>query len=320
MVQIVYEYIGMLIGTCQSPEGLPPHIFDELKSIADLSYEYQNEQEPGEFVEDFAEELSPVLTVPPEFLLNGQSLVFSFDQADVLHLLTAYFVPENARIDMLSSAFGRASDYEDDGDMADGDGGEDSSFSDEEEANEGVPVPQKLCGCLRKHSKNKKCPELGKNLFLPPPPPSKSESDLTPPFDPQSEIEKANILIEPHFKTRYWRHKLSTKTINVFNDALKRKTPSSLHIPNKNPFIPTMLKMKPLPANDALHPLVNASIKVANVAKKSKNKNFYPAVITQFDSIKNELVLSFEDEEKQVSERNKRALFCEMAADGYIHN
>ena len=81
-----------------------------------------------------------------------------------------------------------------------------------------------------------------------------------------------------------------------------------------------MLKMKPLPANDALHPLVNASIKVANVAKKSKNKNFYPAVITQFDSIKNELVLSFEDEEKQVSERNKRALFCEMAADGYIHN
>jgi nardilysin len=59
-----------------------------------------------------AEELAPSNPLPPERLLDGSALLFEYDPIAVKELLDEYLTPQNARIDLLSSTFGRAADFE----------------------------------------------------------------------------------------------------------------------------------------------------------------------------------------------------------------
>ena len=93
-------------------QGLPKWIFDELHSIQEVSYRYSDEQAPEELVETIADELAPHYRLPADRLLDGTMLLFEYDPDAIQNLVDSYFTPENARLDLASSTFGRSSEYE----------------------------------------------------------------------------------------------------------------------------------------------------------------------------------------------------------------
>lgn len=64
-------------------EGLPMWIFEELRSIQEISYRYDDEQSPEDLVESLADELAPAHPLPPERLLDGTSLLFEYDPESI---------------------------------------------------------------------------------------------------------------------------------------------------------------------------------------------------------------------------------------------
>lgn len=110
VVAMLYQYIGMLRYHCR--QGLPMWIYDELRSIQEVSYRYDDEQSPEDLVESLADELAPAHPLPADRLLDGTSLLFEYEPEKVQHLLDTYFNPANARIDITSTMLGRSSDYE----------------------------------------------------------------------------------------------------------------------------------------------------------------------------------------------------------------
>ena len=123
----VFGYIGMLRSHFKKHGSYPAHIFDEIKAVADMSFKFQDEDDPQALVEELAEVLSPCLCMKPEHLLTGPLLVFEFDANKVNELLDSYLTPTNLRIDFLSATFGRASDFDEgidvDDEKKDGDKG-----------------------------------------------------------------------------------------------------------------------------------------------------------------------------------------------------
>jgi secreted Zn-dependent insulinase-like peptidase len=77
VVAELYQYVGLLRYHCQ--KGLPKWIFDELKSIQEVSHKYGDEQSPDDLVETLAEELAPEYNLPPGRLLDGTALLFDYD-------------------------------------------------------------------------------------------------------------------------------------------------------------------------------------------------------------------------------------------------
>jgi nardilysin len=111
VIDAIYEYIGMLRLQCR--QGWPTYLFDELKTMHDLSYKYRDELPPDELVEGISDDMAPHVNMPPEHLLDGNSLLFEFDPVKVQMLIDEYMTPKQARIDLSSSTFGRASDFSD---------------------------------------------------------------------------------------------------------------------------------------------------------------------------------------------------------------
>ena len=108
VISALYTYIGMLrnYGT-----NLPEWIYLELKALHEFSYRFADEQSPEDFVEGVVEDMAPHLNMPPERLLDGHNLLWEYDPQEIQDLLLL-FNPQNARIDFMSSTFGRPSDFE----------------------------------------------------------------------------------------------------------------------------------------------------------------------------------------------------------------
>ena len=110
LVLAVYEYIGMLRHHSQT--GWPDYIFQELQRIHELEYMYGNEMPPDETVEHLVEIMAPHSHIPKQRLLDGSSLLFEFGENQVKSLLDDYMLPEKARIDLISSSFGKPAAYD----------------------------------------------------------------------------------------------------------------------------------------------------------------------------------------------------------------
>ena len=110
IISALYQYIGMLrhYGT-----ELPEWIYSELKSLHDFSYRFADERSPEDLVEGIVEDMAPHLNMPPERILDGNDLLYEFDPQEIQNLLLL-LDPKNARIDFMSSTFGRPSEFEDD--------------------------------------------------------------------------------------------------------------------------------------------------------------------------------------------------------------
>lgn len=268
VVNVVFSYIGMLkynfregyVDTNgKKKEGLPLWIYNELKSIADLSYKYADEGDVTDTVEEVAENMAPWYNLPVERLLDGDSLLFGdvVDNSCVKDLLFNYLTPQNLRIDFMSSLFGRDADFK-----------EDAPPSSEE----------------------KKADDVDEMV-------NASKDDEDPFFD----VQKAGPpTVEPRFGTKFWVDSISPNTLKQWDEKAKPQLPSSdLKLPPINPYIPTQFDLKPLPHDDASHPLLNSSVKVC--LGNGKKKHWYPACVVKFKAEGNKhlLLLHFEDEHEE---------------------
>ena len=60
-------------------EGLPLYIYDELRKIQECSYKFEDESSPSDLVVKLAEALAPYKEIPPERLLDGETLLYEFN-------------------------------------------------------------------------------------------------------------------------------------------------------------------------------------------------------------------------------------------------
>lgn len=274
VIKIVYVYIGMLkyhfleghMGESgEKKEGLAPWIYNELKSIAELSYMFADEGDVSDVVEEVAENMAPWCNLPDERILDNELLLGDEGDNDAAKtLLFDHLTPKNMRIDLMSSLFGRDADFNDD------------SGIDEEEKKEESEEDDEVIQPMDLDDDND------------------DEDHLI--FDK----EKAGpASIEPRFGTKYWVEEIPTDVIQHWTEAAQSQLPSSdlaIGLPPQNTYIPTNLDLKPLPADDAHHPLLNCSVKVCiSVGKK---KLWVPAAVTKFKTEKavHSLSLSYEDE------------------------
>ena len=214
--------------------------------------------------------MAPWYNRPDDRILDGNALLFDdeVDNEGVKHLLFDYFTPVNMRIDLMSSLFGRDEDFCGSSDKL----SEDEEKKEEEPEDKGKIQPMDVV--------EDSCDE-----------------DLEP-----LSFDNKNPSTEPRFDTKFWAEDISKDTIKQWTDSAKPQLPTSdlaLHLPPVNPYIPTNFDLKPLPADDGHHPLLNCSLKVCiSVGKK---KHWLPAAVTKYKTEKkaHRLSLSYEDEGEQ---------------------
>ena len=271
VIEVVFGYLGMLKyhflegydvdENGEKREGLPRWIYDELKSIAELSYKYADEGDVTDTVEAVAEAMAPWYNIPTERLLDSDTLLFDevVDNACVKDLLFNYFTPANLRVDFMSSLFGREADFQDDTELV-------------------------------SNGEEKKAEESDEMIV-------EKEENIEAVFD----IEKAGApTIEPRFETKFWVEEISPDTLKLWEQESAPHIPTSeLRLPPINSYIPTNFELKPLPADDSSHPLLNCSVKVC--IGNGKKRQWYPACVIKFKTERNNplLLLHFEDENEQ---------------------
>ncbi len=258
VVSELYRYVGMLRYGCQNG-GLPLWIYEELKSIYDVAHKYADEEPPEDFVVDLVEEMSPWFSTPPERLLDGSGILFEHDADTVKNLLDGYFKPANARLDLSSTTFGRAAEYED----------SDSSS-----------LPATTADFYKSF-------DLEQNCL----PPSNNS------FDP-AEAGKPHIepIFGTPFWCQLLDNSLMEEWRLCYQPQLPPQD-SMLSLPQQNEFIPTDFTLKPLPPADCDHPLLNCSVKLQ--IPVGKRKEWFPATVTQYNGTKNQILCAYEDEDEK---------------------
>ena len=119
IAEAAYIYLGMLRHySCNG--GLPEWIHDELRLAHEVAYMYGDEESPDDLVETLADSLAPHFCRPADRLLDGDDLLFEFNGEAIGDLLDNYLTPTKSRLDLMSSMFGRASDFPDDGEIDNG--------------------------------------------------------------------------------------------------------------------------------------------------------------------------------------------------------
>lgn len=105
---------------------------------------------------------------------------------------------------------------------------------------------------------------------------------------------------EPWFGAYYWIEDLDPDMVKQWKDLGSPQMPteeSMLSLPPKNPFVPTKFDMKPTPPDDSDHPLLDCSLKLC--VSLGKQKQWLPATVTKYDSTKNRILVSYEDEDEK---------------------
>lgn len=103
MVGIIYCYLQLI--EAKSSGGPPKWIHDELKCMSQLEYDYCDEQDDSDFVEDLSVKLALFdKNAPPLDLLPSDDLQFEWDPDIVVDALAA-LSPYNGHIQIVSSAF-----------------------------------------------------------------------------------------------------------------------------------------------------------------------------------------------------------------------
>ena len=278
VIKVIFCYIGTLKfhfiegqvdGGKRRKEGLPFWIHEELKMIADLSYQFADEGDVTDIVEEVAENMAPWTDLPDERVLDGHALLFDneVDNDMIKRLLFDYFTPENIRVDLMSSLFGRDSD--------DLDGS--TGLQCEEE--------KKVDTCDNEEDTTDHQSPVG---------------DRNPIFDkPIFDKERAGpALLEPRFGTKFWQEQISEDVIQLWTAAAMPRLYSSdevaIHLPPQNTYIPTKFDLRP--ADDDEHPLLNCCLKVCVAV--GKKKIYFPAAVTKYkiEAACHRLSLSYEDE------------------------
>jgi secreted Zn-dependent insulinase-like peptidase len=103
VVEMIYDYLKML--KTQEPQEW---IFNEYKKISEVTYNFLDEQDESDFVEEIACCMAPYREIDRVNLLSCNHLYWEFDPETIKNILTQ-LIPSNCRIDLLSSSFSQSS-------------------------------------------------------------------------------------------------------------------------------------------------------------------------------------------------------------------
>lgn len=290
VVETIYQYISMLreYFHCDDNDNndntntrdvykkeLPSYIYEELQMIQNMSYQYEDELSPDDLVEGLAEHMAHHIHIPPEHLLDGSTLLFEYNHNLIRDIIHQYLIPSNSRIDIFSSKFGKVQDYENQQEQHQSpqqaaDSHDDATM----ESYEPSSFPTIIHDMIKI-----KDPLLDDGMVDP--------NASSPP------------MIEPMFGTPFWCYEIPSLLLDKWSSLLSSvNTNNKLHLPIQNPFVPTNLDLKSVDDhNDASHPLLGASIKVCITI--GRKKQWLPATIIRYNSKKNHILLSFEDQDEK---------------------
>ena len=274
VVRVVFVYIGMLKYhflegnivddnddkmNMTKREGLPNWIYNELKMIANVSYQFADEGDVTDIVEDIADRIAPWSDLPDERALDGYALLFD-DEVDndmVKRYLFDYFTPENIRIDLMSSLFGQDADYSDD------------STGQEEKKADTVDFDGTNTDCTESHIFDKV---------------NAGPASIEPRFGTKYWEEKISDDLIQCWKAAAMPQLPSSDELLI-------------HLPPQNTYIPTMFDLRP--ADYAEHPLLNCSVKVCVTVGKMKLHLPASVIKYRVDETNHYVCLSYEDEEEK---------------------
>ncbi|GBG26802.1 Insulin-degrading enzyme [Hondaea fermentalgiana] len=278
VVALVMEYIGLLRAV-----GPQREVFEEMASLAEVDYRFLEESDP----EDQVQELSGLMLAYRQLgrrdLLTGPYLLKEWKPEEI-EALTAHFTPENVRIDLVSSYFGRDRDFKDQDDCADHGDDDDDSDGDENKDDKNDDEDDDECGDDNEDDDDDDedededededdGDEEASDAS------AEAAQESTQPLRKEDFPENPALmpdlvpLEEPYFGTRFWIRRIDEPTLQSWQDALAgaeahaktvdpARSSSGLHIPEPNPYVPKDLSLREFPSEEALHPLVGSFVRV----------------------------------------------------------
>ncbi|CAM9583212.1 unnamed protein product, partial [Phaeothamnion confervicola] len=106
VVEALFAYLGML-----KQAGTQKWVFDELRDVAAVQFDFEEESEPCELAEDLAVEMLPAGRTREEDLLRAAYL-FDDWRPDLIEDVLSRLEPRGVRLELQSSLFGMARDKE----------------------------------------------------------------------------------------------------------------------------------------------------------------------------------------------------------------
>jgi len=311
-VDAVYLYLGMLRSHFETEGTLPLRIYEELREVSEMSYKFAEETHAGDFVTDLVETIVPKRIAPPQDrLLDAETRMFEWRPDLVKDILENFLSPSNSRVDLMSTVFGRSNDYEEienDDKKKDNNRDVDDDDDDDDDNSKNMTNNETVLCCS--------CDDPS----APPPPTAfdlmkamnvwRDNAGYAPsamPFTP-SQDGAPPPQMEPTFGTKFWCHAIHPDTLvrweGMREPATRRSKEATeaveragLALPPKNNFVPTEFGLRALPPDDDDHPLVSSSLKLCIAV--GKKKTWFAATVQRYNSIKNQILLFFEDEDEK---------------------
>ncbi|RYG66308.1 hypothetical protein EON64_10060, partial [archaeon] len=244
----VVECIGRYLQLLRR-EGPQRWVFEELRDMAALAFQFQDEEEPADLAERLSVEMLSLLGRERSHLLQASTLHWDFNENEVRQRLEQLALKE-ARIDLAASSFasmleadnaGKAEEkkgYAEEG----GDSEEESAAEvEEEEDYEGAVADE---GDGSEEEENDAADEEDESLSV-----------LLPACEQYEDILNSHCEfthhVEPHFSVDYWSAPLPEQLYAAWDQRILQRdeedkvhsstdpSKQTLHLPPRNPYIPS---------------------------------------------------------------------------------
>eukprot|EP01036_Dinobryon_divergens_P028604 gene28604-37575_t len=288
------RYIDLL-----KSDGIREWVFQELKQIAQVSFDFMDEEEEEDLAERLSVEMLPLHGRDRSELLQASFLQWEFDPAAILNSLETHFAIRNAKIDVLSPVFkGKTSqeeeseedddeEDEDEDDEDDDDDDDDDDSDGSEESTARVLSSKEMESLYQGGNK-----EVWKKVIAPPP------------------LNRAPRK-EPHFGTLFWCDDIPASLYAFWESKTGGLGPSSkYHLPPPNPFIATDLDLIPPTTLESTEGLTD-SLPVAILPSRD-GMQIWHSLCTKYETPKAELYFRFAS--KILIEGPRNAFFLDLFA------
>mmetsp|Transcript_19812 Transcript_19812/g.36722 ORF Transcript_19812/g.36722 Transcript_19812/m.36722 type:complete len:1301 (-) Transcript_19812:129-4031(-) len=267
VVALVFEYISMLRAT-----GPQKWVYDELAEIAKLDYQFLDDTDPSNIVQEHTSNMLHRCKVERSDLLDGAYL-FKEYRPDLITNLLEHLTVEGLKVELLSSLFGRDSDYRKGGSVDEVD----------VEMKDALANPEGLGGEESDSDEESDSSSTSGSFDVEPEHEDLSAEPSDFKNNPSLREDGVEPITEPYFGARFWVELLDTDTLQEWSalvatttEAVKATdssgvTASGLRLPDRNQYIATDISLVPFPEDDALHPLVGAFVKVSVTTGKKKS-------------------------------------------------
>ncbi|XP_030040177.2 nardilysin [Manduca sexta] len=94
VIEATYSYINMLRRL-----GPSKHIFDEIKSVEDTNFRFEEEMQPSDYVETLSENMQ---FYPPQHYITGEKLYFKYDEKAIMEILE-FMTPDMANVIIMTN-------------------------------------------------------------------------------------------------------------------------------------------------------------------------------------------------------------------------